>query len=253
MRLRKQVEVAMLDARLHEKHATLVTHALDFWLARGAVLAVVALQLLLVNDLSLGLRWIASTLELALLAPLSVATAWVQREIKHGPPGVHPSWTGQMRLWIRRSAILLTMLITALNFLALYLLLRALLGGHAGSGKSLLVDSVNIWLTNVIAFALWYWNIDRGGPAIRGLIEHNKDDFLFPQMTVPNRRTEVPPLAWTPGFVDYLFLSFTNATAFSPTDTLPLSGRAKLLMMGQAGLSLITLALVAARAVNILA
>ena len=136
-----------------------------------------------------------------------------------------------------------------MNFIALFFLLRALLGGHAGDARSLLIDAVNIWLTNVIAFALWYWSIDRGGPASRDLTTHSMPDFLFPQMTMDDPRFT----SWSPGFVDYLFLSFTNATAFSPTDTLPLSPRAKLLMMADAGVSLLTLALVAARAVNILA
>lgn len=95
---------------------------------------------------------------------------------------------------------------------------------------------------------LWYWTLDRGGPAARGLTRHSRPDFLFAQMTI-----EQGDESWSPGFIDYLFLAFTNATAFSPTDTLPLSGRAKLLMMAQSGISLLTIALVAARAVNILA
>ena len=141
----------------------------------------------------------------------------------------------------------LTILVTVMNFAALLYLVRALLGGHAASsGQSLLLDALNIWGTNVIAFALWYWNIDRGGPASRGLIKGEQDDFLFPQMMMPGTKE------WSPGFIDYLYLSFTNATAFSPTDTMPLSERAKLLMMAESGISLLTLALVAARAVNIL-
>ena len=104
-------------------------------------------------------------------------------------------------------------------------------------------------MTNVIVFALWFWSTDRGGPPTCGLVKLAKADFLFAQMTLNDRELR----DWLPGFVDYFFLAFTNATAFSPTDTLPLSQRAKLLMMAEAMISLLTIALVAARAVNILA
>lgn len=104
------------------------------------------------------------------------------------------------------------------------------------------------WFTNVVLFALWFWNVDRGGPAARGLVA-GSNDFLFPQML---QGCPADP-HWLPGFIDYLYLSFTNATAFSPSDTLPLSARGKLLMMGEVSISLLTIALVAARAVNILA
>jgi len=229
-------------------HQSVVTHALDFWFARAAIVAVAGLQLLLVNDFSIGPRWAAPGIELLLLLPLSVATAWVHVQVKKATSEQHHYFAGQTRRWIRRSALSLTALITAINFIALFFLLRALLGGHAGDARSLLVDAVNIWGTNVIAFSLWYWSIDRGGPAGRGLSANTRPDFLFPQMTMSDPRFE----SWSPGFADYLFLSFTNATAFSPTDTLPLSPRAKLLMMAEAAVSLLTLALVAARAVNIL-
>ncbi|RUW66408.1 hypothetical protein EOA31_31335, partial [Mesorhizobium sp. M4B.F.Ca.ET.049.02.1.2] len=101
----------------------------------------------------------------------------------------------------------------------------------------------------VIVFSLWFWSTDRGGPPTCGLVKRAQADFLFPQMTLPDREIR----GWLPGFVDYAFLAFTNATAFSPTDTLPLTQRAKLLMMAEALISLLTIALVAARAVNILA
>jgi hypothetical protein len=232
---------------LHHRHKSVVIHARDFWFARGAVVVVAALQLLLVNDFSLGARWVAPVIELLLLLPLSVATAWVHIQVKTATTEGHFYLAARWRRWIRRAAIVLTALITAMNFVALFFLVRALLGGHAGNARSLLVDAVNIWCTNVVAFTLWYWSIDRGGPAARGLSDHTMPDFLFPQMTMDD-----PRLAdWSPGFVDYLFLSFTNA--FSPTDSPPLSPRAKLLMMANAGVSLLTLALVAARAVNILA
>lgn len=120
---------------------------------------------------------------------------------------------------------------------------------RAGAGTTLLLDALNIWVTNVIVFALWFWSTDRGGPPTCGLVKRAHADFLFPQMTLLDREVR----DWLPGFVDYVFLAFTNATAFSPTDTLPLTQRAKLLMMAEAMISLLTIALVAARAVNILA
>jgi hypothetical protein len=234
--------------QLAHKHRAMMAHAHDFWLARAAVGLVVILQLLLVNNFSLGARWVAPTVELLLLLPLSVATAWVHNQVKNATTDTHFHLAVRTRRLIRRAALSLTAIITFMNFVALYFLLHALLGGHAGDAKSLLVDAANIWSTNVIAFALWYWGIDRGGPAARGLLPHSAVDFLFPQMAVNIDATK----DWSPGFVDYLFLSFTNATAFSPTDTMPLSARAKLLMMAESAISLMTLALVAARAVNIL-
>ena len=112
----------------------------------------------------------------------------------------------------------------------------------------MLVDALNIWVTNIIIYALWYWNIDRGGPPRSGFSDSVAADFLFPQMTLSTPRAA----NWAPGFIDYLYLSFTNATAFSPTDTMPLTARAKILMTVEAIVSLLTVVLVAARAVNIL-
>jgi len=103
-------------------------------------------------------------------------------------------------------------------------------------------------LTNVIVFALWYWEIDRGGPDQRALKNHTAPDFLFPQMSTPGCSKP----EWAPRFVDYLYIAFTNATAFSPTDAMPLSATAKMLMLAQSIISLVTVTLVAARAVNIL-
>ena len=100
---------------------------------------------------------------------------------------------------------------------------------------------------NVIVFGLWFWELDRGGVTARLQPVHRRPDFLFPQMTVPGSSP-----GWTPGFLDYLYTSFTNATAFSPTDTMPLTPRVKLLMMVQSLASLLTVALVISRAVNIL-
>jgi hypothetical protein len=108
---------------------------------------------------------------------------------------------------------------------------------------------VVLWVTNVLLFGLWYWELDRGGPVARAMNPGAKPDFLFPQMTLP---PEHAPRNWMPGLIDYLYVSFTNATAFSPTDTMPLTQIAKLLMSIQALAALLTIGLVVARAVNIL-
>jgi hypothetical protein len=105
-----------------------------------------------------------------------------------------------------------------------------------------------LWVTNVLLFGLWYWELDRGGPLARMATPDAMPDFLFPQMTEPRHS----PAGWMPGLIDYLYLSFTNATAFSPTDTMPLSSIAKVLMTAQSLASLLTIGLIVARAVNIL-
>ena len=226
------------------------THAFDFWLARVSVVLVAILQLAMINRLSIGGRWLAPALELALVVPLSAATALTQTKVRDATADHHWRRIARERKAIRLAAIILTALITAMNCGSLFQLIAALLaGGAVADGHTLLLDAANLWITNVIAFALWYWSIDRGGPASRGISRREVDDFLFPQMTIASTSAT---RVWSPGFIDYLFLSFTNATAFSPTDTMPLTARAKLLMMAQSGISLLTIALVAARAVNIL-
>ena len=114
--------------------------------------------------------------------------------------------------------------------------------------SELLLTGAAIWFTNVIVFGLWYWEFDRGGPLERAAGTSPFPDFLFPQMTSP----DLAPTDWEPGFVDYLYVSFTNATAFSPTDTMPMTRWTKLTMLVQSAISVVTVALVIARAVNIL-
>ncbi len=222
---------------------------LDLWLARGAVLAIIALQLLLVNDVTVAPRWLLPSLETLLLVPLSVATVWTLDRAKRATTEGHWRDVAQWRRVTRTAFLTLTGLVSLANLIALYGLVRAMLGGHAGNGRTLLLDALNIWITNVIIFALWYWNLDRGGPAIRSRIDTDEADFLFTQQSLPHQDGRKP---FTPGFVDYLFVAFTNATAFSPADTMPLTARAKALMMVEASISLVTIALVASRAVGIL-
>ena len=105
-----------------------------------------------------------------------------------------------------------------------------------------------MWAVNVLLFALWFWQLDGGGPVARPTVAPAARDFLFPQQVEP----ALGGSGWRPLFLDYLYVSFTNATAFSPTDTMPLTDWAKMLMLVESGGSLLTLLMVAARAVNIL-
>jgi uncharacterized membrane protein len=151
--------------------------------------------------------------------------------------------------WQRVAAIATIVLINAANFVSLGLLVRTILLGNHITGRELFLSAVSIWLTGVIVFALWFWELDRGGPHRRTRAGPGRlPDFLFPQMT----NHDFAPDGWRPLFVDYLYVSFTNASAFSPTDTMPLSRWAKLAMLAQSLASLLTVALVTARAVNIL-
>jgi hypothetical protein len=233
-----------------QTHKHLADRVLDFWLARGAVLAIVALQIAIVNDLAVGPRWLAPALELTLLVPLSIATAWTQRRASKASTDEQWTVVGRDRVIVRRLAIFLTAVVTLMNFGALARLIEAILAGEAGSGRTLLLDAVNIWVTNVIVFALWFWALDRGGPAAKGFRPEKGNDFIFTQQQPAGNSALYPD--WSPGFIDYLFLAFTNATAFSPADTFPLTMRAKLLMMAESAISFATIALVASRAVGIL-
>jgi hypothetical protein len=236
---------------LKKDHLHLRYHELDRWLARGAVLLIVALQVGFVNDLSVGPVWLAPGIELALLIPLSIGTIWTQRSVRKAETDEEWRLVRRTRRSVRVLAITLTAFSTLINFVALVLLIQAIVGGHAGTGRALLIDAINIWTTNVVIFALWYWFLDRGGPSSRGLVPDHKRDFLFTQQQQGAGST-TGFSEWLPGFVDYVFLAYTNATAFSPADTFPLTSRAKLLMMAESAISLITIAVVASRAVGIL-
>jgi len=137
--------------------------------------------------------------------------------------------------------------------LSLILLIHAL-PEHKETPESLLLSAASLWITNILVFALWYWRLDAGGPHQRdNRPGHSDGAFLFPQMTMdPNALKEAGQENWSPNFVDYLFLAFNTNTAFSPTDVPVLARWAKLLMMLQSLLSLLIIALLAARAVNIL-
>jgi uncharacterized membrane protein len=159
------------------------------------------------------------------------------------PGRIHGHKKSRWYLGIALSAVM-----TFSNVASSVHLIRELLNGTATSPNSLLAAGGSIWLTNIIAFSLWYWEFDRGGPGARAQALDPYPDFLFPQMQTP----EIAPADWSPNYFDYLYISFTNASAFSPTDTLPLSRWAKTLMTIQSTTSLVTVGLVIARAVNIL-
>jgi uncharacterized membrane protein len=139
-------------------------------------------------------------------------------------------------------------LVTLTVIVSVFLLVSSSLGGGT-SAPALLRDAALLWVINVATFAVWYWEVDGGEPARRHREGHVSEDFLFPQMNFDDKAAR----AWSPGFLDYLFLAFNTSIAFSPTDTAFLSWRAKVLMMVQALLSLLILTVLVSQAINALA
>jgi hypothetical protein len=151
---------------------------------------------------------------------------------------------------LRWLALTFAALLSLSNLWSLARLAIGITRGTTGTTPShLLITGALIWLTNVIVFGLWYWEFDRGGPVARALNTKQYPDFQFVQMVSP---PEMVPPDWEPHFIDYLYLAFTNAAAFSPTDVMPLSRWAKIAMTLQSAISIVTVALVVSRAVNIL-
>jgi hypothetical protein len=152
---------------------------------------------------------------------------------------------------LRSLSLVLGGLLTLANVWSVARLAIGITRGHLGQNAGqLLITGGVIWLTNVIVFGLWYWEFDRGGPVARALnIGNRHPDFQFPQMVSP---PEMVPPNWEPAYLDYLYLAFTNASAFSPTDVMPMSRWAKVAMTVQSIISIVTVALVVSRAVNIL-
>jgi len=203
------------------------------WPAQLTVLVAIAIQVILPARLLVGPKWLVPSLEAALLIGMFVATP---RQLEHEHRGR------------RRVALGMTAFVSAANVYSLAALTHYLLHHNVSNGRALIGSGVLIWLTNFLIFALWYWELDRGGPGVRAAGHDGPPDFLFPQMS----DDRIEPRAWRPGFVDYLYVSLTNATAFSPTDTMPLSAMAKCVMGLQAMVSLVTIGLIVSRAVNIL-
>lgn len=148
----------------------------------------------------------------------------------------------------RTAAIGLLGLVSVANAVALGAMIGSLVTGRERSGGELLLKAAVIWGTNVVVFGLWYWALDRGGPARRWQPDPPPPDFQFPQMENP----QFAEPGWYPKLEDYIYVSFTNAFAFSPTDAMPLTRQAKRLMLAESVISVVTVVLVAGRAVNIL-
>ena len=205
------------------------------WPAMLALLAVGGLRLAMPESLSVGPDWML----IAIVAILAIPTVWARYQ--------------GLDTMNKVLGYILTSIVTIDMVWSLYLLIAAL-PSHKEAPQDLLRSAAALWLANILVFASWYWRLDAGGPRARELRSvHTDGAFLFPQMTLDQQaKHEMGEQCWSPGFVDYLFLAFNTSTAFSPTDVPVLSRWAKCLMMVQAFISFTTVALLAARAVNIL-
>jgi uncharacterized membrane protein len=203
------------------------------WPVQLALLGTIGLQLTLPERLVVGPTWLLPALEGVLLVGLAFASP-MQLEREH----------------TRRRGVAIAMIafVSGANIYSLIELSKFLLHHHVSNGRELIISGMVIWLTNFVIFALWYWEADRGGPGRRASGHDGPPDFLFPQMS----DDRIEPLNWRPHFIDYLYVSLTNATAFSPTDTMPLTATAKVIMGVQSLVSLVTIGLIVSRAVNIL-
>jgi hypothetical protein len=221
-------ELARLNRRVHEGD--------PLWPAQLAVAIAIGLHLALSDKLLLGPRWLTPAVEGVLLLTLVV---------------VSPRRASRLR-WRHQRGLLWTILglVTLTYLVSLGLLIHFLVVGGRVGGNALIGSGVLLWATNVLLFSVIFWDLDRGGPLSRYTKARPWPDFQFPQMENP----ELTPMGkrWQPSFLDYLYTSLTNATAFSPTDTMPLSQTAKALMAVQGTAAIATVGLVVARAVNIL-
>jgi uncharacterized membrane protein len=203
------------------------------WPAASAVVVAIALQVLLPGSIVPVTRLFLPIVELVLLVAMVAANPYrVDRESSV----------------LRMLGLAILAAVALSNGWSVVLLVQRILTGRTSTPGQLLAAGAAIWLTNVIVFALAYWEFDRGGPALRAAGRRSVPDFLFAQMQSP----DLAAPDWEPEFADYLYLSFTNATAFSPTDVLPLSRWAKMIMMVQSAVALMVVVLVVARAVNVL-
>ena len=210
-----------------ERELQRAADSVRWWPAALAFLALGVAYALVSDRLTVGPRW-------ALLVLIVVAVAGV-RILR---------WRGMIRatrLVVFGALGIVTLALTA----SAAFLVEALID-HSLDAVTLLISGVLLWASNILTFALWYWEVDGGGPAHRHATGCGSTDFAFPQ-----RVLDEPALAqWMPDFVDYLFLAFNTNTAFSPTDTMVLDRRAKLMMMYQSVLALTTVVVLVARAIN---
>jgi hypothetical protein len=205
------------------------------WLVILAVVAVFILLILLPSRVREFPIWVGCALVSLLIAPMVALSLATDKK------------------WLLRfESIAIEVFILVTGFALIdnlqFLLVQMARGYVKLTGLTLLTSSIAVWATNVLIFSLVYWRLDRGGPEARVNQSDTLPDWLFPQAEVP----ELVPITWHPSFVDYLFLSFCTATAFSPTDALPLTSRAKALMMLEGVVSLVTIITVLARAINTL-
>ncbi|HZD76095.1 MAG TPA: hypothetical protein VE218_03755 [Acidobacteriaceae bacterium] len=204
------------------------------WPAVIALFAIVGLRLALPRSLAAGPGWVP----MVVITVLVIPTVLARRMQRH-----------RLNRWL---GFVITGIVTADTVWSLSLLVAAL-PAHTLAPTTLLRSSAVLWVSNILIFASWYWRLDAGGPNARDRrAVHGEGAFLFPQMTLDATDPDSSANGWSPGFVDYLFLAFNTSTAFSPTDVPVLSRWAKVLMMLQSSISLATIALLAARAVNIL-
>jgi uncharacterized membrane protein len=215
-------------------HPPLQVQAEPRWPMAGAVLVSVAVQLSLPDRHVLSPSVLFPTVEVLLLVVLVI-----------GDPGR----IDRRSTALNRLTLALVIVMTLDNLAGVAELVRGILdGSDRDNGTVLLATGGALWLTNVIAFSLWYWLLDRGGPAARASGAPFAAAFAFPENATP----ELAPPDWGPQYPDYLYLAFTNSAALSPTDTLPLTRWAKMLMLLQSSISLVVAVMIIARAVNIL-
>jgi uncharacterized membrane protein len=207
-------------------------HAQPRWPASLALLICVALYVVLPNRLVIGPRFAIPVLIILALIPLSAR--------RHRHPDESPR--------VRQLTLSLIALVTLANVTSMVLLVQRLLNTAVSQGRALIYSAVSVWLTNVIIYGVWFWEIDRGGPTRRAAGAKLVLDLEFPQMANP----ELAPKGWEPKFTDYLYTSFANGTSFAPADAMPLTRRMKILFGTESIVSFATIAVVAARAVNIL-
>jgi uncharacterized membrane protein len=221
-------------------HHSAVRHGEVRLPASLATAVAAAIYALLPHDLLFGPRWLIPTIEVLLLATLIV---------------INPTrLTTETRL-SRMASLALVAVIIVTNTISLGFLIRALTSTQPTTGRDLLVAALQVWGTNMIAYALVFWELDRGGAVARlpwSSVRAKRHDFLFPQDDPDVARRALSEDVWMPVFIDYLYVSLTNSVAFSPTDTLPLTTRAKVLMGLESIAALVTSLLVIARAVNVL-
>lgn len=219
-----------VDSRPHWHRPHVGEHR---WPVSLVVVLVISLQYALPHKLSLSIQIPICYVEAILLAALLALNP--RRISKHLPSA-------------RIVGIALVVVMTLSNTASAIKLINAIITQGVTDAKSLLLFGGSIWVTNVVVFGLWYWELDRGGPGSRAEAVDPFPDFIFPQMSDPL----YAPRTWHPNFFDYLYTSFTNASAFSPTDVMPLTRWAKMLMLVQSMTALLLVGLVFARAVNIL-